>query len=84
MEFLLVNFDEKRQLVINTVTQGWTNSVEPLPAESYDITLTGKRNFSPDSQRITLRYTAPTDPAEITFHLLPPSAVTPDMAGGAA
>ena len=77
-EFLLVNFPERRQLLINKIQQGWTNIVVRLEAGTYDVALTGRRNFSPDRQSVTLRYTAPTQPAEVTFHPLPPSAVTPE------
>lgn len=79
-EFLLVNFPESRLLVINEVLQGRTNIVVRLEAGTYDIALAGRRDFSPDSQRVTLRFTAITNPAELTFHVLPPSAVTPGTA----
>lgn len=80
-EFLLVNFPESRQLVVNNVQQGWTNRVVRLEAGTYDVALSGRRNFSPDLQKVTLRHTAPTDPQEVTFHLLPPSAVGPATDG---
>lgn len=77
-EFLLVNFPESRQLVINDIQQAWTNRVVRLEAGTYDVALAGRRNFSPALQTVTLRHTAPTNPQEITFHLLPPSAVGPE------
>jgi len=80
-EFLLVNFPESRRLVINDVEQGWTNRVVRLEAGTYDVALAGRRNFSPDFQTVTLRHTASTDPQEVTFHLLPPSAVGPGNGG---
>jgi len=80
-EFLLVNFPESRQLVINDVQQGWTNRVVRLEAGTYDVALAGRRNFSPDLQTVTLRDTAPTDPQKITFHLLPASAIGPAIGG---
>ena len=83
-EFLLVNFQESRQLLVNGVQQGWTNMVVRLEAGTYDVSLTGKRNFSPDSQKVTLRFTAITNPAELTFHELPPSSLAPGMAGSHA
>jgi hypothetical protein len=76
-EFLLVNFRESRQLLINRIQQGWTNIPVRLEAGTYEIGLAGNRNFSPDSQKVTLRHTAPMQPAELTFHVLPPSAIAP-------
>ena len=76
-EFLLVNYPQTRQLRINDILQGWTNMVLRLEAGTYEVTLTGRQDFSPDVQTVTLRYTAPTLPAELTFHRLPPSAIVP-------
>jgi hypothetical protein len=76
-EFLLVNYPESRRLLINDIVQGWTNTVIRLESGTYDISLAGKRDFSPDSQKVTLRHTAPPVPAEVTFHPLPPSAIGP-------
>jgi len=83
-EFLLVKFPESRQLVLNGVAQAWTNIVTRLEAGTYDVELAGRNNYSPDSQRVTLRFTAITIPAVLTFHVLPPSAVTPGLPGGHA
>ena len=83
-EFLQVNFLESRQLVINGIPQGRTNMIVQLEAGTYDVSLADPKNFSPDSQRVTLRFTAITSPALLTFHVLPPSAVTPAAAGGHA
>jgi len=77
-EFLLVNFPEPRRLVINDVLQGWTNTIVRLEAGTYAVALAGQRNYSPDCQTVTLRYTAPTVPLEVTFHLLPPCARVPE------
>lgn len=76
-EFLLVNFPHSRQLLINQIKQGWTNMIVRLEAGTYEVALAGKRDFSPDCQKVTLRYTAPTQPTELTFHPLPPSAILP-------
>lgn len=76
-EFLLVNFPQSRQLLINRIRQGWTNMVVRLEAGTYEVALAGRRDFSPDSQTVTLRFTAPAQPAELTFHPLPPSAIVP-------
>jgi len=74
-EFLLVNFPQSRQLLINRIQQGWTNMVLRLESGTYEVALAGRRDFSPDFQTVTLRFTAPTQPAELTFHPLPPSAI---------
>jgi hypothetical protein len=76
-EFLLVYFPEMRRLLINDIPQGWTNTIVRLEAGTYEIALAGRRNYSPDSQKVRLRYTAPTEPLELTFHPLPPSAIVP-------
>jgi hypothetical protein len=83
-EFLLVKFPESRQLVLNGFTQGRTNMVTRLEAGTYKVELAGQKNYSPDSQTVTLRFTAITSPAVVTFHVLPPSAVTPDVTAGRA
>jgi len=80
-EFLLVKFPESRQLLINGVPEGRTNIVVRLEAGTYQVALAGRRNYSPDSQTVTLRFTAITNPTLLTFHVLPPSAVTPDLTG---
>jgi len=80
-EFLLVKFPESRQLVVNGVPQGRTNIIVRLEGGTYEVKLAGRRNYSPDSQTVTLRFTAITNPALLTFHELPPSAVTPDLTG---
>jgi hypothetical protein len=49
-EFLLVNFPEPRQLLINDIVQDWTNIIVRLEAGTYKIGLTGQRNFSPNFQ----------------------------------
>jgi hypothetical protein len=74
-EFLLVNFPESRRLLINRIQQGWTNMVVRLEAGTYEVALAGRRDFSPDFQTVTLRFTAPGQPAQLTFHPLPPSAI---------
>jgi hypothetical protein len=51
---------------------------------TYKVELAGQKNYSPDSQTVTLRFTAITSPALVTFHVLPPSAVTPDVTAGRA
>jgi hypothetical protein len=78
-EFLLVNFPERRQLLVNDLEQGWTNIIVRLEAGTYKIALTGRRDFSPDFQQVTLRHTAPTQPVELSFHTLPPSAIGPGV-----
>ncbi len=83
-EFLLVKFPESRQLVLNGFTQGRTNMVTRLEAGTYTVELAGQHNYSPDSQTVTLRFTAITNPAVLTFHVLPPSAVTPAAPAGRA
>ena len=76
-EFLLVNFPERRQLVINEIEQGWTNLIVRLEAGTYKVGLAGRQNFSPSFQSVTLRHSAPTRPVALSFHILPPSAIGP-------
>jgi hypothetical protein len=76
-EFLVVNFPESRRPLINDVSQGWTNTVVRLEAGSYEIAVGGPSNFSPASQKVALRHTAPTQALELTFHVLPLSAIMP-------
>jgi len=78
-EFLLVKYPEVRPLLINGVPQGRTNIVVRLEAGTYEVALDGRRNYSPDFQTVTLRFTGITFPAMLTFHELPPSAVGPAL-----
>jgi hypothetical protein len=77
MEFLLVRFVERRGVRVDGALQGWTNTVLQLDAGEYDVTLEPPPDFSPVSQHIFLRNTAPLDPYCIQFHKLPPSAIPP-------
>jgi hypothetical protein len=79
-EFLLVKFPESRPLLVNKIPQGRTNIVVRLEAGTYDIALDGRTNYSPDVQKVTLRFTAITNPIVLTFHELPPSALLPAAA----
>ena len=83
-EFLLVKFPESRQLVLNGFTQGRTNMVVRLEAGTYTVGLAGKQNYSPDCQTVTLRFSSITSPTIVSFHVLPPSAITPGLPAGLA
>ena len=78
MEFLWVNFDETRVVLVNGNPRGHTNVVITIPQPgTYRITLAGRFDFAPDVQEVTLAHSNPIEPIELTFHRLPASAIGP-------
>lgn len=77
MEYLLVQLDQRRRVLVNGLRNGFTNSVLQLESGSYEITLEPPPDFSPLSQSVQLLNTAPMDPYTVTFHKLPPAAIPP-------
>jgi hypothetical protein len=75
MEFLLVVFDETRDVLVDDSRQGKTNIVLELEAGVHTVTLGPPFDFSPLEQKVRLRHTAPLDPYRIVFQRLPPSAI---------
>lgn len=75
MEFLLVEFDESRDVRVGDAWQGKTNIVLELEAGVHTVTLAPPFDFSPLEQKVRLRNTAALDPCRIVFQRLPPAAV---------
>ena len=75
MEFLLVMFDESREVRVGDVPQGKTNVVLQLEAGIHRVTLGPPNDFSPLEQKIRLANTAALDPYRIVFLKLPPAAI---------
>jgi|RhiMetdeSRZDD1v2_1073273.scaffolds.fasta_scaffold1129644_2 hypothetical protein len=78
MEFLWVNFDGSRPVIINGNPGGSTNTVITIPQPgTYRIKLGGRADFSPDLVEVTLARSNPIEPIEVTFNWLPASAIGP-------
>ena len=77
MEFLLVRFQESREVRIDGSPQGRTNIVLQVEAGTHTVTLAPPRNFSPLEQTVLLQNTAAVDPCRIAFEPLPPAAIPP-------
>ncbi|HJW75820.1 MAG: hypothetical protein A3G35_06750 [candidate division NC10 bacterium RIFCSPLOWO2_12_FULL_66_18] len=77
MEYLKVEFEERRRVMVNNVPNGFTNSVIEAPGGAHTVTLAPPVDFSPTSQEVWLENTAPMDACRISFHKLPPAAIPP-------
>jgi hypothetical protein len=75
MEFLLVIFDESREVRVGGVPQGKTNIVLELEAGIHRVTLGPPYDYSPMEQTVRLENTAALDPYRIVFLRLPPAAI---------
>jgi hypothetical protein len=67
MEYLLVEFDERRGVVVDNVKEGFTNEVIELETGTYIISLIDPKDFSPESREIILRRTTAISPKVIRF-----------------
>ena len=68
MEYLLVNFPEKRELFIDTVAQGHTGEIIELEKGTHIISLKPPpENFRPKKKKIVLTDTSSLVPMEVTF-----------------
>jgi hypothetical protein len=75
MEFLLVVFEESRDVQVGNKSRGPANSVIELEAGEHTVTLAPPFDFSPVEQKVRLRNTAALDPCRIVFQRLPPTAI---------
>lgn len=75
MEFLLVIFDDIREVRVDRKPKGKTNLVLELEAGFHTVTLGPPFDFSPVEQTVRLRNTAAIDPYRIVFQRLPPAAI---------
>jgi hypothetical protein len=66
MEFLLVTFKESRTVLADGDPVGVTNRVLLIPANEYDITLSGD-SYAPQKQTITVMGTSIMHPAVAAF-----------------
>jgi hypothetical protein len=73
MEFLLVEFDEERKVIIDDVEGDWlTNQTLNIEAGPHWVTLAPPSNFTPqDGIPINLHHTTVLDPKRITFVRIP-------------
>lgn len=72
MEFLVVEFDGDRGVVINDATGAWrTNEILQLQAGSYVVALEPPNDFLPASIPVVLAHTAVLRPKTIRFDRVP-------------
>ncbi len=68
MEYLLVNYPEDREVLIDSILQGRTNETIELEKGTHSISLKSPpRNFRPNQKKITLAGTSALTPQEVTF-----------------
>ena len=75
MEFLLVIFDDSREVRVGDAPQGKTNIVLELEAGVHRVALGPPNDFSPLEQKVRLANTAAMDPCRVVFQRLPPAAI---------
>jgi hypothetical protein len=68
MEYLKVEFEERRRVLLNNVPNGFTNSVIGGPGRAHTVTLASLVDFSSRSQEVWLENTAPMDPPPSRCH----------------
>lgn len=67
-EYILVEFAEIREVVIDGVASGYsTGVVIEVPPGTHTISLTGPKNFTPIEQDITPSGTSPIHPLIVIF-----------------
>ena len=67
-EFILVVFDETREVIIDDNPSGYnTGVVIPLDAGTHTISLAGDQNFSPSQQNVNPTGTTQINPHEVHF-----------------
>ena len=68
MGYLLVKFVESRHVIINNIDTGQhTDEVIELEGGHHDITLSGHKNFVPETQSIILQNSTALEPMEVSF-----------------
>ncbi len=68
MEYLLVNFPDDREVLIDAILQGRTNENIEVEAGTHIISIrTPPRNFTPLKKKIVLSETSPLQPREVIF-----------------
>lgn len=72
MEFLLVEYPRRRQVMIGGESVGYTNEVIELEGGPYTVKLSSPDNYAPTSRRVTLANTSELDPKVIRFDPVEP------------
>jgi hypothetical protein len=67
MEYLMVQYPRKRNVLIKGQVIGSTNEIIEIEGGSYTVELSPPLNYTPSSRRITLADTSALDPKIITF-----------------
>jgi len=68
MEYLLVNYPEDREVLIDTIAQGRTGEIIELEKGTHIISLKSpSQNFKPKQKKIVLAGTSSLTPQEVTF-----------------
>ena len=68
MEYLLVNFPDDREVLIDAIIQGRTNETIEVEKGTHSISLKSPpQNFKPTQKKIILAGTSALTPQEVTF-----------------
>jgi len=70
IQFLLVNYSEDRTVLADGQSVGVTNHTIMLPSDEYTISLSGSKDYSPDSQDVVLIGTSVMKPRVVLFSKL--------------
>ena len=67
MEYLVVRYYRRRNVMIKDQKVGYTNDLIELEGGSYTIKLSLPPNYRPSSRRVVLQNTSPLNPKTIRF-----------------
>ncbi len=70
MEYLVVRYYRRRQVMIKDKPIGFTNALIELEGGPYTIKLSPPPNYRPSSRRVILQNTSPLDPKTIRFEAI--------------
>lgn len=67
MEYLMVQYPRKRNVLIKGQVVGATNEVIEIEGGSYSVELSPPANYTPPSRKVVLANTSALDPKTIAF-----------------
>jgi hypothetical protein len=67
MEFVIVTFPEKRDVLIDGNVNGKTNQTLMVEAGNHEFTLSGTADFTPKKRNVLVQFTASNDPMRVSF-----------------
>ncbi len=69
LQFVVVNFEESRELLVDGDPNGRTHESIRVGEGTHEFALGGEQNYSPESIEVQVTGTSSLDPLELQFHL---------------